>query len=112
MMNDYQSLKGMKMKKLKIVVLMSTALFFSQAVMAEHAGGHDEKNANKHHVKKADTNNDGVVSRDEFMAKHQEHANKRFEKLDANKDGNIDDAEHKAARDHMKEHRRKAEKVH
>jgi Ca2+-binding EF-hand superfamily protein len=35
-----------------------------------------------------DTNNDGTVSRDEFMAGHQQ-ADERFARMDSNKDGSI-----------------------
>lgn len=94
------------MKILKIVALVALALGLSQMAMANHDGGDGKQCDRKHQgmMKEADTNKDGAISRDEFMTKHQEHANKMFEKLDANKDGKIDEAEHKAGREKMREH--------
>ncbi|MDP2153477.1 MAG: EF-hand domain-containing protein [Methylotenera sp.] len=80
--------------KITQILLTSTLLFgLVQAAHADHHGGEE----GKHSCHKADTNNDGAISRDEFMAKHQAHAEKMFTKLDTNKDGKIDADEHKAA---------------
>jgi Ca2+-binding EF-hand superfamily protein len=44
-------------------------------------------------VKKADTNADGKISKEEFLAASATEANERFSKLDANADGSVDEAE-------------------
>lgn len=46
-------------------------------------------------IEKADTDKDGKVSRAEFTTAHADKADK-FDAMDANKDGFIDAAEHKA----------------
>ncbi|WP_036302217.1 EF-hand domain-containing protein [Methylotenera sp. L2L1] len=80
--------------KITQILLTSTLLFgLAQVAHADHHGGE----AGKHGCQKADTNNDGAISRDEFMAKHQARAEKMFSKLDANNDGKIDADERKAA---------------
>ena len=56
----------------------------------EHGGG-------KMMLKMADTNKDGAVSRDEFLAAHNQH----FGMMDANHDGQVTQAERKAAREKM-----------
>ena len=48
-------------------------------------------------LKMADTNKDGVVSKDEFLAAHVKH----FDMMDANHDGQLTQAERKAARQKM-----------
>lgn len=56
------------------------------------------------HFEKMDTNGDGVVSREEFDAKHDE----MFSKMDANGDGNVTKEEMKAAhKARMEEHKKK-----
>ncbi len=50
----------------------------------------------------ADTNKDGAVSRDEFLAAHARH----FDMADANKDGSLTPDERKAAHAKMREHMR------
>jgi len=51
------------------------------------------------HMKKVDTDGDGMVSKTEFMAKHEE----KFMKMDANSDGMLSKDEMKEARGAMKE---------
>ena len=48
-------------------------------------------------LKMADTNKDGAVSRDEFLAAHARH----FDMMDANHDGQVTQAERKAGREKM-----------
>ncbi len=86
------------MKTLHIITISSLLLGLSQIANADHheGGHHDHVAAHKHSWMDADTNKDGVVSKDEFMAKHQERAEKMFSKLDANNDGKVDEAEKKA----------------
>src|SRR5690606_717739 len=46
---------------------------------------------------KADVNQDGKVSYEEFRAAHEQRVEERFKKIDANSDGFIDQAEREAA---------------
>ena len=48
--------------------------------------------------KMADTNGDGVITKDEFTAAAMKH----FDMMDTNKDGQVSKAEHDAARAKMK----------
>lgn len=54
-------------------------------------------------LQEADTNKDGTLSRTEFLAGHQKFAEKRFEMLDADKNGEVSQDEIKV----MREKRRK-----
>lgn len=71
-------------------------LFVSLAVLASPAtaGHHKSGEGKKDRFAKTDTNGDGVISRDEFMAR----AAKRFEKMDANGDGSLSKDEMKRPR--------------
>ena len=48
-------------------------------------------------LRMADTNKDGAVSKDEFLVAHVKH----FDMMDANHDGQLTQAERKAARQKM-----------
>ena len=84
------------MKLIKILMMSSLLFGLTQYAYAEHHEMQHDKEAHGHSWKAADTNKDGVVSKDEFMVKHQARAEKMFAKLDTNKDGKVDDAEMKA----------------
>lgn len=67
---------------------------FAMPAMADH---HGKKNGERgkggdRMFEQLDTNRDGVITRDEFIA----HATKRFEAMDANKDGQVTKEEAKA----------------
>jgi Ca2+-binding EF-hand superfamily protein len=94
------------MKMTQILLTTTLLLGLTQTAYADHHGGEDGKQG----CHKADTNNDGAISRDEFMAKHQARAEKMFSKLDANKDGKIDSEERKAAHQGAGHHHSKDEK--
>lgn len=68
---------------------------------AKRGGQHDGGRA-MHMIKMADTNKDGTVTRDEFMAMSGQH----FDKMDANHDGKLTKQERKAAHAKMKSMRR------
>lgn len=76
---------------------------FALTANAEHEDGH-AKCERKHSWQDADKNKDGAVSKDEFMASHQERAEKMFTKLDANKDGKVDQAERKEMKNRCERH--------
>ena len=71
------------------------------AGQGKHRGGREGGSAGGHGgmmmLKMADTNKDGAVSRDEFLAAHSQH----FAMMDANHDGQVTQAERKAAREKM-----------
>ncbi|MDB2415327.1 EF-hand domain-containing protein [Rickettsiales bacterium] len=70
--------------------------------VAERADNH-EKYGKKGMMSHMDSNNDGNVSKAEFL----ENAQKRFEETDANKDGNVTAEEMKAHHKAQKEKRKK-----
>ncbi len=92
------------MKIVQIVTIAALALGLSQVAFANHDGTDGEHCNHKGMMMGADTNKDGAVSRDEFMSMHQTRADKMFAKLDANKDGKIDQAERDAMKAKMKDH--------
>lgn len=102
------------MKIVQIVAMTALALGLSQMAYADHHGTDGMHCKHKGMMQDADVNKDGAVSRDEFMSAHQARADKMFAKLDANKDGKVDQAERDAMKakmkdsckmgDHMKDH--------
>lgn len=81
---------------MKHVILASViaTLMAGGAYAADTAGG-------KHHggmMKKIDTNGDGVVTREESRA----FSDKKFDMIDTNKDGKIDQTERDAHHEQMK----------
>lgn len=91
------------MKNIQFLML-SVALTFclSQAAYADHHevdGKHCQHKT--HMMQDTDTNKDGAISRDEFMAGHQARADKMFAKMDANNDGVIDATERKTMHANM-----------
>ncbi|MEO5716679.1 MAG: hypothetical protein ABIT37_24585 [Luteolibacter sp.] len=68
-------------------------------------GAADAKGQAKAH-KNRDTNGDKILTKDEFIAdrKHPEKAAKRFEKADANHDGQLDKSERAALKKHGGKH--------
>lgn len=80
---------------MKKILMTGAALTFLAVMpaMADHHGGGK--------MMKVDSNQDGVISKSEFLAAQEE----RFAKIDANNDGEITKDEMKAQRDAMKEKR-------
>lgn len=88
------------MKISHILMALMFALGAAQLAYADHDDAHG-----KHHgLEWADANKDGAVSRDEFAEAHKARSEKMFDKLDANKDGKIDEAERNAGKAKMGEH--------
>jgi len=56
---------------------------------------------------KADTNQDGKISYEEFKASHEKRQEAQFKRMDTNGDGFIDEAERKSMHDKMREMRAK-----
>lgn len=83
------------MKALKIMALAATVAMFSMShVYAQEAAADSGRTA---HQMKADTDQDGKISHEEFTAASQQRSEKHFKRMDANADGFIDKAERHAA---------------
>lgn len=97
----HHRIKDTVMKKSMTNLLFSVALALGAvtAYANHHEGGETEKNEMK-----ADVNNDGKVSYEEFKSAREKHMEEHFKRRDVNGDGFIDDAERKAAREKIKEH--------
>lgn len=82
--------------KNKMLLLASAAVLMSFPAFAEDMSGKgDDKGMHKGFKFEAmDTNGDGLVSKDEFMAEHM----KRFEAMDSNHDGGVSKDEIEAYR--------------
>jgi len=79
-------------QKLFIASLLGLTVIASPAAFADHHKG-DGKEKSAHHMK-ADTNNDGVIDKAEFMAMKAE----RFDEMDTNNDGTLSREEMRSAR--------------
>ena len=83
----------------KLALLAFTALAVSTApALADHHEGGDHKGHGEKMFMKMDVNNDGVVSREEFV----NHAGMRFDKMDADNNGDISMDEAEAAKKDMR----------
>ena len=78
-----------------MAALMGAMTLPATAAFAEHHEG-DYKGKK---MEKVDTNGDGLVSKEEFLAKHEE----MFNKMDADGNGSLTPEEMKEARGKMKE---------
>ena len=97
---------------MKITYILATAalaLGLTQLAYAKHGDDDAQCDRKKHGMMDNDTNKDGAISRDEFMSGHQARADKMFAKMDANKDGKVDQAERDAMKAKWKEHRESGE---
>jgi len=85
---------------MKKTIIISTALLALAATpaLAEGMGHH----GGMHHLlKQADANHDGKTTKAEFMAAANKRAEKRFDHMDANGDGVLDEKDHQAHFDKM-----------
>lgn len=80
------------------LVLASASSFAHNHMKGKHMGKHMEEE-----FKKADTNSDGKLSKEEWTAKH----NAKFADMDSNSDGMITLEEQQAMRDEMKKAKKK-----
>ena len=99
--------KDNRVKKLISYVLVSLLLAFGSATV--YANHHEVGETEKTEMK-ADVNNDGKVSYEEFKAAREKHMEEHFKRRDVNGDGFIDEAEKKAAREKWKEHHKEMKK--
>lgn len=82
------------MKTLYTSLTLALIALAPVSAMAADAPMHDKMG----HWKEADTNGDGVISKQEFMAEQE----KRFKEIDTNGDGNISQDEMQAHREKRK----------
>ena len=99
-------------------VALSAAPAQAQDDAAKTAGAEKREHAGKHgghFFKQADTNGDGQLTREEMRAAQEKKLDKMFEKLDADKDGKLSQAELEKGRKDMhkkfKEYREKRGKT-
>ncbi len=83
--------------KTMLAALIALSAFNMPLAYADH---HEEGEYAQH--AKADANNDGKLSYDEFKASREKHMEEHFKKADSNGDGFIDQDEKKAMKDQMK----------
>lgn len=91
------------MKNTMVKLALATGVAIS--TMSVYANQHED--AKHDHLKweaKADTNQDGKISFDEYKAVHEQHIQARFKKKDTNNDGFIDEVERNAAKDKWRAH--------
>lgn len=92
-------MRGFRAELIVGVAAIALGVLLPFAVQADNSAGRDA--AREAHFKAADTNGDGVISHDEFIAEAQkraaERAEIRFKRIDANGDGKVTKAEYDAA---------------
>lgn len=91
----------MKFNKIALLGLVIGLFAFAQAYAEDAA----PNSCHHMHGMNADTNKDGKISHDEFMAASQKRSEEHFKRMDTNGDGFIDQAERKAAFEKMRQHR-------
>ena len=89
------------MKKSIFCLMLSSVLSFG--ALTAYADHHEAAETEAVEIK-ADSNNDGKVSYEEFKAEREKHMAEHFKRRDTNGDGYIDADEKKAAREGMKKH--------
>lgn len=85
------------MKRTMILSMAAAAIMASPAAFADHHKERGDMEGKKSHkaymLKKMDADGDGMISKDEFMAAHEE----KFNKMDADGDGFLTEDEMKAS---------------
>jgi len=89
----------MEFRKTAVLATMLSLFAFGSAYAVDGEGCHKHGDG----MKKADTNNDGKLSYDEYRTSHEQRMEKHFKRMDANSDGFVDAGEKQAARDKMRE---------
>jgi hypothetical protein len=91
------------MKNTLITLALASGVAFSAiTVYANHHDG--AKHDHSTWEQKADSNQDGKISLDEYKAARDQRLEDRFKRLDANNDGFIDAAERDAAKEKWRAH--------
>ena len=82
----------MKLNVMLSVLLSATVLSANVAFANHHEGG--DGHGNKEQYKSsADVNKDGKLTYEEYKLHNENRTKKKFEHMDANKDGTLDEAE-------------------
>lgn len=96
-------MKHKKMLMAKMPLTALAAIMMASPALADHHGGDKAHNGEKKQragvLERLDSDGDGRISRDEFLAPHIA----KFEKMDADGDGYVSAEEMQAAREAMKE---------
>lgn len=89
------------MNKYVLSAAMAVALGLASgaAIAGHHEGGKHEGPRGEKMMERIDTDGDGVISKAEFMAKHEE----KFTQMDTNGDGSLSKDEMEAAHAKMKD---------
>jgi hypothetical protein len=86
-------------------LFIAAILFTCNIALANHDGAHegctDMKNMD-FSMKSLDTNKDGDISHDEYVAANKVDADKNFKHIDANSDGKLDAKEQKDVEEVLK----------
>lgn len=82
-----------------IKTLLLTVILNAGTVMANHHEGGDHQNKMDDYKTSADTNKDGKLTYDEYKIHNENRTKMKFEHMDANKDGTLDEAELKVIHD-------------
>ena len=94
------------MKNFVLVLLLLCLAVFQITVIKAAPPNFENTTAEKHQFTQIDTDNDGYVTFDEFSTWHLHWLQWRFDRIDANKDGHLSEAEYKTLR-----HSRMKEKI-
>lgn len=81
---------------MKKLLMLTAAVFALQALPALAEDGAKDGHKRGDFFEKVDTNKDGQISKDEFMAADKDRAENKFKEMDANGDGNVTKEEGKA----------------
>lgn len=85
------------------VALMATAPALANEGPQSPVGGPgDHGKRGEERFKASDTNSDGALSREEFLAENAKRANEIYDKLDENKDSKLTQEEMKAGHEKMR----------
>jgi hypothetical protein len=94
------------MKKHIGSLVLLVVFFGSSTIYADH---HQDTETEQYEMK-ADTNNDGKISYEEFKAAREKHMQEHFKRRDLNGDGFIDQNEKKAAKEKWMQYHKKMKK--
>jgi Ca2+-binding EF-hand superfamily protein len=95
------------MKKHIGYFLLPVIVFFGSSTLY---ADHHRNTETEQYEMKADTNNDGKVSYEEFKAAREKYMKEHFKRRDLNGDGFIDQDEKKAAKERWAQHHKKMKK--
>ncbi len=84
-----------KLNMIIVIVLTTFILLGGHHVLAQDRSTSKGRMQGRYNV--MDTNKDGKISHDEYMAYHQQIAEKRFQSMDTNGDGFVNQQEHEEA---------------